>query len=60
MLSHEGGFIEVVYGPMFSGKTTELMRKLRRYAHAKKKCLAVSFEGDKRYTNTDSICTHDR
>ncbi len=32
----ETGFIEVIYGPMFSGKSSEMLRKVRRYRHAKK------------------------
>lgn len=45
---------------MFSGKTTQLVRRLRRYTHAKKICIAVCYEEEKRYTTSDQICTHDR
>jgi thymidine kinase len=34
-----GGHIQVIFGPMFSGKSTELVRRLRRYTAARKKCL---------------------
>lgn len=27
----KGGHIELILGPMFSGKSTELMRRLKRY-----------------------------
>jgi thymidine kinase len=37
------GQIEVIYGPMFSGKSTELLRKVRRYTIAQKKCLLISY-----------------
>lgn len=43
------GFIEVIYGPMFSGKSSELLRKIRRYEHAKKKCLVINYKHDDRY-----------
>ena len=33
-----GGWIEVVCGVMFSGKSEELMRRVRRAILAKKKC----------------------
>ena len=34
-----GGRIELVTGPMFSGKSTELLRRIRRYRYARKECL---------------------
>ena len=27
----ESGSIEIIYGPMFSGKSSELLRKIRRF-----------------------------
>ena len=36
-----GGRIELVIGPMFSGKSTELLRRIRRYRFARKECLYV-------------------
>ncbi|XP_063852785.1 thymidine kinase, cytosolic-like [Scylla paramamosain] len=44
---------------MFSGKTTELMRRLRRYQLAKHRCLVVKYANDLRYDNT-SLATHDK
>jgi thymidine kinase len=52
------GKIDLIIGPMFSGKTTELRRRLRRYTLANKKCVAIKYSGDKRYS-TDSVVTHD-
>ena len=54
------GHIELIYGPMFSGKSSKLLRKVRRYEHAKKKCLVVNYLHDKRYTENDEMATHDR
>jgi thymidine kinase len=59
-MSDFGGHIEVVYGPMFSGKSSELFRKVRRYQHAKKKCLVINYKNDNRYSNDDVMTTHDR
>lgn len=50
------GRIEVITGPMFSGKTTELLRRLERYYYAKKTYYAVKPERDTRKQNT-SITT---
>jgi len=53
------GQIQVIFGPMFSGKTTELIRRIKRYGFAKYNCLLVKYANDVRY---DDICvaTHDR
>lgn len=55
----DGGRIELVLGPMFSGKTTELIRRIRRHIVAKNKCLLVKFKGDTRYSET-GVATHDK
>jgi thymidine kinase len=43
------GSITVILGPMFSGKTSELMRRMRRQTVANKKCLAIKYYHDNRY-----------
>jgi len=53
------GFIELIIGPMFSGKSTELMRKVKRYSIAQKKCLTVNYAKDNRYSQDNCIATHD-
>nr|XP_045015064.1 thymidine kinase, cytosolic isoform X1 [Jaculus jaculus] len=52
------GQIQVILGPMFSGKSTELMRRVRRFQIAQYKCLVVKYAKDTRYSN--SFSTHDR
>lgn len=52
------GQIQLIMGPMFSGKTTELLRRIRRYTVAKRRCLVIKYEGDKRYS-VDEAATHD-
>ncbi|KAK2169890.1 hypothetical protein LSH36_6g10003 [Paralvinella palmiformis] len=53
------GQIQVIFGPMFSGKTTELMRRLKRYQLAKYDCLIIKYSNDTRY-DQNGIATHDR
>ena len=53
------GSIDLVIGPMFSGKTTELIRRVRRHVTAAKKCLLVKYRGDNRYTEDPLLSTHD-
>lgn len=43
---------------MFSGKTDELFRRIRRYRIAKKECLVIKYEADTRYDGTHAS-THD-
>jgi thymidine kinase len=53
------GEIQLILGPMFSGKSTELLRRIRRYTVAKRKCLVVKYKQDTRYSQ-ESLATHDR
>lgn len=53
------GQIQLIIGPMFSGKTTELMRRMKRYQIANYKCLVIKYSKDDRY-DKQGIATHDR
>ena len=44
---------------MFSGKSTELIRRLKRYQIARYECLIVKYANDVRY-DEDNIATHDK
>ncbi|KAK9847843.1 hypothetical protein WJX84_008264 [Apatococcus fuscideae] len=44
---------------MFSGKTTELVRRVRRYQAASKLCLLLNYKGDARYAEAGNVVTHD-
>lgn len=50
-----GGWIEVVTGPMFSGKSEELIRRLRRAAIARQRLQAFKPGIDDRYSVTDVV-----
>ena len=52
------GEINLILGPMYSGKTTELLRLFRRYYLAGKKCLLIKHKDDNRY-DSEYIVTHD-
>ncbi|XP_034045047.1 thymidine kinase, cytosolic [Thalassophryne amazonica] len=53
------GQIQVIFGPMFSGKSTELMRRVRRFQLAQYNCLLVKYAKDTRYSES-GVATHDR
>ncbi len=44
---------------MFSGKTTELFRRIKRYTAAHENCLVVRYDKDNRYSSLHAS-THDR
>lgn len=57
--SHRKGWIEVICGSMFSGKTEELIRRLRRAEYAKQRTEIFKPGTDVRYHATD-VVSHDR
>jgi len=58
-MQQSSGHIELIIGPMFAGKTTELHQRTKRYQHANHRCVVVKFSGDDRYTSDAATCTHD-
>eukprot|EP00043_Microstomoeca_roanoka_P008601 m.82725 g.82725 ORF g.82725 m.82725 type:complete len:253 (-) comp14314_c2_seq1:39-797(-) len=55
---HLQGSIHLVCGPMFSGKTTELLRRMKRFSLAKSRCMLIKYAKDNRYS-LDGVVTHD-
>ena len=53
------GHIELIIGPMFSGKSTELMRRIKRHIIAKHDCIVVKYINDTRYA-VNEMATHDK
>jgi thymidine kinase len=53
------GHISLLLGCMFAQKTTELLRRVRRYKSIGYKVLVVNFIGDTRY-GKECIASHDR
>ncbi|AWX69298.1 thymidine kinase [[Mycoplasma] anseris] len=49
------GMIEVIVGPMFSGKSEELLKRLRILEYAKFKSLVVKPVFDKRFSETEIV-----
>ncbi len=57
-LANQAGWIEVVCGGMFSGKTEELIRRARRAHIAGQKVVIVKPVSDNRYSETE-VVSHD-
>ncbi len=49
------GWIEVIAGSMYAGKTEELLRRIRRIEYAKKKVIVFKPEIDNRYSNNEVV-----
>ncbi len=54
---NNSGWIEVITGPMYSGKSEELIRRIRRVKIAKKKVKVFKPIIDNRYSN-DNVVSH--
>ncbi|HEY8393993.1 MAG TPA: thymidine kinase [Thermaerobacter sp.] len=54
----EAGYLEVIAGGMFSGKTEELIRRVKRAAIARKRVLLFKPDIDRRYRH-DAVASHD-
>ena len=54
-----GGWIEVICGVMFSGKSEELIRRVRRAIIARKRVQVFKSHLDERYAGVYSVSSHD-
>ncbi len=59
MTQFSGGWVEVVAGVMFSGKSEELMRRVRRAMIARKRVQVFKSHLDSRYAGLFAVSSHD-
>jgi thymidine kinase len=52
-------YLEIIVGPMFSGKTTRLVNLYNRYVNEQKIVCVINYSEDKRYHDT-MLSTHDK
>ncbi|BAT88996.1 hypothetical protein LR48_Vigan272s002000 [Vigna angularis] len=57
-LSHPSGEVHVIVGPMFAGKTTALLRRIKSELNAARNVVMLKSSKDTRYA-IDSVVTHD-
>lgn len=57
-MNKNAGYLEVIAGPMFSGKTEELIRRLKRAAIGKKKVQVFKHAIDRRYGSEKKLFSH--
>jgi thymidine kinase len=53
------GYLELILGPMFSGKTTQLIQKYNNYTYIGKSVVVINYADDKRYHDS-MLSTHDK
>jgi len=53
------GYLEIVFGPMFSGKTTKLIQVYKNYTYIGEKVVVINYSKDKRY-HDEMLSTHDK
>jgi len=54
-MMREHGWIEVICGPMFAGKSEEILRRIRRLEYAKKNYVVFKPSIDNRYSSTEVV-----
>ena len=60
MDTHKCGYLEIIIGPMFSGKTTTLLNIAHTQFLKNKKVVIINHSHDTRYSNTkNTLSTHD-
>jgi len=52
------GKLDIIMGPMFSGKSSELLRKLSIYANLKLRCIYINYTGDTRSGKKGGFSSH--
>ena len=58
-MSSLAGYLEIILGPMWSGKTSALLKIYRQYSYCKSKICVINYEADTRYSRT-MLSTHDK
>lgn len=57
--SKESVHLEVILGPLFSGKTSELIRRIQRYHLACYRCVIIKHSNVDKICSTTSVKSHD-
>lgn len=57
--SKTAGYLEIILGPMWSGKTSALLKIYRQYSFCKSRICVINYEADVRYSGT-MLSTHDK
>jgi thymidine kinase len=53
------GYLQLILGPMYSGKTSALLELKKQYSYSKMSCCVINYAEDKRY-HENKLSTHDK
>lgn len=53
------GYLQLILGPMYSGKTSALLELKKQYTYSKMSCCVINYAEDKRY-HESKLSTHDK
>ena len=54
------GYLEIIMGPMFSGKTTRIIELHKQYTYCNIPVILINHVSDVRYGENNMITTHDQ
>jgi thymidine kinase len=57
--SNYGGYLELIIGPMYSGKTSKLLELYKQFTFCGIKTLVINYSEDTRYSSTE-LSSHDK
>ena len=57
---NKSGYLEIIMGPMFAGKSTELLRIINLYKCLDKSVTVINHKINNRYGESTSLITHDK
>ena len=58
--SNKNGYLELILGPMFSGKTSTLKKIYDQCVYCDIPVMVINYSADKRYSSEDVMSTHDK
>lgn len=58
-MSQSRGYLELILGPMFSGKTTRLVQHYKKFSYIGRKVAVINYADDTRYHDS-LLSTHDK
>jgi len=58
-MSKTAGYLELILGPMWSGKTSAILKIYRQYAFCQSRICVINYEADDRYSES-MMSTHDK
>ena len=55
-----GGYLELIIGPMFSGKTSRLLEIHKKCKISNIECVIINHSSDNRYSNNATVLSHSK